>query len=352
MSPLFANPAAAIITVIRGEQGSDMRVVQFEAKDGGRKVGVAADASLRVVAGATRVLDLALEAARVGGGIQALVESRLGDDVEDYGAALGDGRVTVPIDHPDPAHCLVSGTGLSHLGSAQARDEMHAKITSGESLTDSMKMFQSGLDGGKPAPGEIGNAPEWFWKGDGSVMVASGTPIESPGFALDGGEEAEIAGVYVIGDDGTPFRVGFTLANEFSDHVLERQNYLLLAHSKLRPCAIGPELRLGALPPSVGGTIRVRRGNQDLWTGEFLSGEDNMSHSIGNLEHHHFRYALFRRPGDVHIHFFGAGALSVTAGIQTQDGDVFEIESPEFGRPLSNPLRVNSGDPLVEVTAL
>ena len=70
-----------------------MRLVQFEAKDGGRKVGVADDASLCVVAGATRVLDLALEAARAGGGLQALVESRLGDDSEDYGAALADRRV-------------------------------------------------------------------------------------------------------------------------------------------------------------------------------------------------------------------------------------------------------------------
>lgn len=329
-----------------------MRLVQFEGQDGRRKVGVPDDTLLRIVDGATRVLDLALEAGRIGGGLEALIESRLGSNAEDYGAALGEGRVTVPIDHPDPAHCLISGTGLSHLGSAQARDEMHAKLTSGETLTDSMKMFQSGLEGGKPAPGEIGADPEWFWKGDGSVMVASGRPIESPGFALDGGEEAEVAGIYVIGDDGTPLRVGFALANEFSDHVLERRNYLLLAHSKLRPCALGPELRLGALPPSVSGTIRIRRGNQDLWNGEFLSGEDNMSHSIGNLEHHHFRYALFRRPGDIHIHFFGAGALSVSAGIETRDGDIFEIESPEFGRPLSNPLRVNSDDPLVEVAAL
>ena len=44
-----------------------------------------------------------------------------------------------------------------------------------------------------------------------------------------------MAGIYVIGDDGTPFRVGFALANEFSDHVTERINYLYLAHSKLRP---------------------------------------------------------------------------------------------------------------------
>jgi hypothetical protein len=349
---LSANLLTAIIAIYEKIQGFEMRLVQFESKDGQRKVGVPDGGSLRVVEAAERVYDLALQATRNGGGLEALVDSRLGGETEDYGAAISDGRILTPIDHPDPAHCLVSGTGLSHLGSAQARDEMHAKLSSGESLTDSMKMFQSGLEGGKPASGSIGAEPEWFWKGDGSTMVASGQPLNSPGFALDGGEEAEIAGLYIIGDDGTPFRMGFALANEFSDHVLERQNYLLLAHSKLRPCALGPELRLGALPPSVTGMVRVRRGNEEVWSGELLSGEDNMSHSIGNLEHHHFRYPLFRRPGDVHVHFFGAGVLSVTAGIVPKDGDVFEIESPEFGRPLSNPLSMASDNPLVEVAML
>lgn len=329
-----------------------MRLVQFETADGQRRVGVADDGSLRVVDGAERVYDLAREAAASGTSLTDLVGSRIGDAAEDYGAALVENRVLAPIDHPDPAHCIISGTGLSHLGSAQARDEMHAKLSSGEELTDSMKMFQAGLEGGKPPAGEIGAEPEWFWKGDGTIVVPTGRPLDSPGFALDGGEEAELAGIYVIGDDGTPFRIGFALANEFADHVLERQNYLLLAHSKLRPCALGPELRLGALPTSVTGTIRVTRGNQELWRAEMLSGEENMSHSIANLEHHHFRYPLFRRPGDVHVHFFGAGVISVSDGIHAEDGDVFEIDAPEFGRPLSNPIRVNRENPLVEVTAL
>ena len=329
-----------------------MRLVQFETTAGVRRVGVAEDSDLRVVAGAERIYDLAREAASGNSSLAALVESRLDGAVEDYGAVLAENRVLAPIDHPDPAHCMITGTGLSHLGSAQARNEMHAKLTSGEELTDSMKMFQAGLEGGKPPTGEIGAEPEWFWKGDGSIVVPTGRPLDSPGFALDGGEEAAIAGIYVISDDGAPCRIGFALANEFADHVLEKQNYLLLAHSKLRPCALGPELRLGPLPPSVTGTIRVRRGNQELWRGEMLSGEDNMSHSIANLEHHHFRYPLFRRPGDVHVHFFGAGVISVSADIHAEDGDVFEIESPEFGRALSNPLRIDKDNSLVEVTEL
>ena len=208
-------------------------------------------------------------------------------------------------------------------------------------------MFRAGLEGGKPAAGAIGSVPEWFWKGDGDVVVGCGAPLDRPGHALDGGEEAEIAGIYVIDGRGRPCRIGFALANEFSDHVLERQNYLLLAHSKLRPCALGPELRTGPLPTAVTGAVRVRRGDAVRWQGEFLSGEDNMSHSIANLEHHHFKYARFRRPGDVHVHFLGAGVLSHGAGIAAEAGDVFEIDVPAFGRPLRNPLRVHAAGPPV-----
>src|SRR3546814_8206132 len=122
---------------------------------------------------------------------------------------------------------------------------------------------------------------------------------------MDGGEEPEIAGSYLIGPDGTPHRLGFALANEFSDHVMERQNYLWLAHSKLRASAIGPELVTGPLPDSVRGVSRVKRAGATIWEKPFLTGEANMSHSLANLEQHHFKYSRFRRPGDVHVHFFG-----------------------------------------------
>src|SRR5262245_19275589 len=37
-----------------------------------------------------------------------------------YGALLAEKRVLPPLTHPDPSRCLVSGTGLTHLGSAAA----------------------------------------------------------------------------------------------------------------------------------------------------------------------------------------------------------------------------------------
>jgi len=226
---------------------------------------------------------------------------------------------------------------LDHLGSAQARDSMHAKLSSGD-LTDSMKMFKLGLEGGKPAPGEVGVAPEWFYKGDGSWLVAPGHPLTLPSFALDGGEEPELVGLYVIAPSGAVLRIGFALGNEFSDHVLERQNYLYLAHSKLRTSSFGPELLLGDPPATITGMSRLLRNGEEIWRGEFLTGEANMTHTLANIEHHHFKYEGFRRPGDVHCHFFGTATLSFAAGIQTQLGDVFEISAPGFGRALRNPL--------------
>jgi hypothetical protein len=208
-----------------------------------------------------------------------------------------------------------------------------------------MKMFRMGLEGGKPAAGKIGAQPEWFYKGPGTEAIAPNAPLISPGFALDGGEEPEIAGFYVIGPRGTPHRIGFALSNEFSDHVTEKINYLFLAHSKLRPASFGPELRVGDLPRHIEGRSRILRGDEVVFDAPFLSGEDNMSHTIANLEHHHFKYAPFRRPGDLHVHMFGTATLSVGAGVTTQDGDVFEISAPDFGQPLRNTLQVTPENP-------
>lgn len=314
-----------------------IRLVQLTNKSGARTVAALGDdgRATRIEAASTR--ELALAAIAAGQGLADAVQQRLTQEPVDLAAAEADGRLLAPIDHPDTAHCHLTGTGLTHLGSAEGRDKMH-KAAAGGQLTDSMRMFQMGVDGGKPGEGEEGCQPEWFYKGDGSAMIATGQRLISPAFAKDGSEEPEIAGIYVIGDDGQPWRLGYALANEFSDHVTERGNYLWLAHSKLRSAAIGPELLLGALPDDVRGTSRILRDGALLWEKPFLSGEANMSHSIANLEAHHFKYGQFRRPGDVHVHFFGTATLSFADGVTTRDGDVFEIEAAPFLMPLRNAL--------------
>lgn len=194
--------------------------------------------------------------------------------------------------------------------------------------------------GGRPARGQAGAQPEWFYKGNGRIVVACGQPIVAPAFALDFGEEPEVVGLYLIGPDGTPVRLGYAVGNEFSDHITERRNYLYLAHSKLRQCGVGPELRTGPLPPDLRGVSRIRRGESIRWEKEFLTGEDNMCHSLANLEFHHFKYDAHRVPGDVHLHFFGTATLSFADGIRVEAGDTFEIDLPALGAPLVNTLAV------------
>jgi len=317
-----------------------VKLVQLRAQDGTRLVAaVDNDGVARRIEGATSTYALALEVINAGTKLADVVAARLTSDVVDLEAAAAEGRLLPPIDHEDPAHLHLTGTGLTHLGSAEGRDKMH-KAAAGDAVTDSMRIFLMGVEGGKPEGGKPGVQPEWFYKGNGNAMVASGQDLVSPSFALDGSEEPEIAGIYIIDQTGTPRRLGFALANEFSDHVTERGNYLWLAHSKLRPAAIGAELLVGALPEDVRGTSRIVRNGEVIWEKPFLSGEANMSHSIANLEHHHFKYGLFRQPGDVHIHFFGTATLSFADGVTVQEGDVFEISAEPFSLTLRNRLSV------------
>ena len=318
-----------------------MRLVQFELPNGERRVGVVDGNTLREVKAARSVRELALAAIEAGVGLAQQVDSLGLGARHDYAALLADLKILPPLDHPDPAHMLISGTGLTHLGSASARDKMHQGADE-TALTDTMRIFKWGVEGGKPAAGVAGVQPEWFYKGDGSIVVRPGAAFPVPPFAEDAGEEPEIGGLYVIGPDSQPYRVGFAVGNEFSDHVMERKNYLYLAHSKLRSCSYGPELRVGELPQHLAGSSRILRDGEVIWQNEFLSGEANMCHSLDNLEDHHFKYRQFLRPGDVHIHFFGTATLSFADGIRTQPGDVFEISQAEFGAPLVN--RVGSSD--------
>lgn len=315
-----------------------MHLVQFTSEIGERRVGIVDGQLVRVLKRSRTVYDLANEALSSGSTLADQARSQVGAERADYNQIVADGRLLPPVDHPEPARFWITGTGLTHIGSADARDKMHEIAHGTDDLTDSMKIFRMGVEGGKPSAGEFGVQPEWFFKGVGTCVVPPEAALPMPSFSLSGGEEAEIVGLYLIGPDGNPWRLGFALGNEFSDQTTEALNYLYLAHSKLRACSIGPELLVGDLPGDVRGKSRIIRNGSVLWEGEFQSGEDNMSHSVSNLEHYHFRYPMFRRPGDLHAYFFGAPVLSCASGIQTQIGDKFEIDVPDLGKPLRNTL--------------
>jgi hypothetical protein len=328
-----------------------LRVLQIAHPVQGRRIGIVSDNEVAVLGGFGTVYDAALSAFErgtwLGPFLRALpVEFSLVYD-ELY-HARSDWRILAPFDYPsDPARCLISGTGLTHLASAETRQKMHAAA---EYETDSMRMYRWGVEGGRPAPGSIGTAPEWFYKGSGLILRAHGEDLEVPGFAEDGGEEPEIAGIYMIDAVGRPRRIGMAVGNEFSDHKTERRNYLYLAPSKLRQCSLGPELIIDPVFDVVPGTVSIERDGAVLWSKEIGSGEQRMSHSLANMEHHHFKFPQHRRAGDVHIHFYGADAFSFGAGLELEDGDVAVISFHGFGRALRNPIRISrEPQPLVSV---
>ena len=331
------------------------RLVQL-ANGSKRRVALVEEPRLRLLAEVSSIYALANRA--VVGGIKLADAARqvASQEFLDYDP-IYDGRsewrILPAIDHPEePARCLVSGTGLTHLGSARDRQAMHMRATQEfEELTDSMKMFRWGIDGGRPASGCIGVSPEWFYKGTGGILRAHGEMLDIHTYAEDGGEEAEIAGIYVISPDGQPLRIGMTTGNEFSDHCFEKKNYLNLASSKLRNCAIGPELVVDPEFESVPGEVVIERAGHVLWSKQIRTGEAEMCHSLQNIEHHHFKYDGHRRPGDIHVHFFGADCLSFGDNIRLSDGDFMQIQFEGFGRPLRNSARICKASPAL-VTAV
>lgn len=319
-----------------------------------RKVGLIEEPRIRLLGIYASIYDLAAAALEAGVKLTALVEQSVTAETLDYDEVYSGAsgwRILPAIDHPEePARCLVTGTGLTHTASAKNRDAMHAKS---DNLTDSMKMFQWGIEGGRPVDGRIGVAPEWFYKGNGAILRAHGEPLLVPAYAEDGGEEPEVAGIYLIGRDAKPYRIGFAVGNEFSDHQFEKRNYLYLAGSKLRNCSIGPELAIDHEFQSVPGSVSIERDGHTLWRHEIKTGDAEMCHSLRNIEHHHFKFEGHRLPGDLHVHFFGADAFSFGAGIRLNDGDVMTVRFEDFGRALRNPVKVDaSADAVVAVTPL
>jgi hypothetical protein len=327
------------------------RLVQLQ-NGNERRVALVEEPRLRLLR-VESVYELAQDAIGRNESLAAIVTQAAGDETIDYDpvyTGTGGWKLLTPIDHPRGPHCcLVSGTGLTHLGSARNRQSMHAAATDANE-TDSMQMFRWGVEGGRPAQGQIGAAPEWFYKGNGTVLRAHGEALVVPAYALDGGEEAEVAGVYVVDGDGRPRRIGMAVGNEFSDHRFEKLNYLNLAGSKLRNCSLGPELVVDSSFDSVSGEVSIERGGKPVWSKQIGTGEAEMCHSLANIEHHHFKFEGHRRPGDVHVHYFGACALSFGDGVELEDGDVMVVRFEGFGRALRNALRAaktGAGGPVV-----
>ncbi len=319
-----------------------MRLVQITHKAKGRKVALVEEPDLRLISEYGSVYELVIEALRIGGGLKQLILKNLSEELLNYDSIYGgqsNWKLLPAFDHPtDPTKLMLSGTGLTHKTSAENRQKMH-QAEAEQELTDSMKMYLWGVEGGQAKKGEVGAQPEWFYKGNGTILKAHGEVLSIPHFGNDGGEEPEVAGIYINDLKGNPWRIGFATANEFSDHVMERKNYLYLAPSKIRNCSLGPELVLTDSFKEISGTVSIIRDNKVLWEQAINTGEANMSHNLDNLEYHHFKYENHRISGLGHIHFFGADAFSFGEKIILQENDVMTVEWNGMGRPLKNILK-------------
>ncbi|MEP6594542.1 MAG: AraD1 family protein [Ginsengibacter sp.] len=334
---------------------TSVRLVQLTNPQHKRCVALVREPFLVLLNKASSIYHLALETIHSKKKIADVIFSKTSGEQLDYSSIYnGDSewKLLPSFDHPGgPFGCMVSGTGLTHKNSALNRQMMHQ--SEADKPTDSLQVYQWGVDGGFPEPGTIGIQPEWFYKGNGLYLKAHSETLEVPSYANDGGEEPEVAGVYIIDEQSQPWRIGFTTANEFSDHRMEKKNYLYLAPSKLRECSVGPELVIDTGFEEFTGTIKIWRNDELIWSSDIRSGEKNMAHSLENLEHHHFKYLSHRIPFQAHVHFFGADAFSFGSGIQLEHGDLMSVQWNGLGRALQNSIKIiKEEDQLVTVKTL
>src|SRR4051812_33118991 len=124
-----------------------MRLVQIQ-NGANRRVALVEEPQLRLIAGVKSIYDLAVMADSQGASLSKLVRDSLTQEKLDYDSVYsgkGGWKLLSPIDHPEePARCMISGTGLTHLGSAKNRQAMHS--TSEAELNDSMKIFKWGVE--------------------------------------------------------------------------------------------------------------------------------------------------------------------------------------------------------------
>ncbi|WP_229216762.1 AraD1 family protein [Dyadobacter sp. 3J3] len=322
---------------------NELRVVQICDHKKGRAVAVVQEPWLILVNKFTSVYAAALEAVTSNTKLANLLTENLSETKLDYNTVYegsSSWKLLPAFDCPhNPFACLVAGTGLTHKNSALNRQMMHAS-TGDAKPTDSIVMYDWGVKQGFPDPGKIGVQPEWFYKGNGSVLKAHGAYLEVPEYANDGGEEPEIAGIYIVDETGKPHRIGFATGNEFSDHVMEKKNYLYLAPSKLRQCSIGPELVIGGDFTDIQGRVSVTNDEATRWSSDIKTGEKNMAHSLENLEYHHFKYAGHRLPLQAHVHFLGADAFSFGNNVTLQHNDLMAVHWDGMGRALQNRISI------------
>ncbi|HYZ87412.1 MAG TPA: GguC protein, partial [Bryobacteraceae bacterium] len=130
-----------------------MRIVQLTGPRLEHRIAMVEGHYLRLLQQYGSTYELAFAAIDAERPLSELIGENLSEETLDYDAVwegIGDWDLRPSFSHDgDPSRLLVSGTGLTHRVSAQNRSSMHEAATQ-SSLTDSMRMYYWGLEGGSP----------------------------------------------------------------------------------------------------------------------------------------------------------------------------------------------------------
>lgn len=316
-----------------------MHLIQF-TENGTTLVGlVTQNSEVHCLTSAKSLTSIILDSIKSNTPLIKLVNNYLGDRRITLEELINNNKIILPLTHQDPSHIIISGTGLTHLNSALLREKMHHDKE--DDLNAAQKIYLKGLRYGKTELSEQDARPEWFYKGNGHILKTTNDTLDVPSYSRNLGEEAELVAVYYIGPDAMPYRIGFTLGNEFSDHALEKENTYYLAQSKIFNCSVGAEIYIGDLPKNVLGNIKILDVNNNIiWENEFHTGSEKIVHSLENLERYLFQNKIFRTPGDIHYFFLGADKISFTDEVHLKQGDKVCITASLFNQPLLNAINI------------
>lgn len=249
----------------------------------------------------------------------------------------------------DLHHCFVSGFGLTHFNSVLLKYDKNK----GNRTFDAQKVYASGLEQGKPSKNEIGSRPGWFYKGNGFNLVKTGDPLIIPSDSLHVGEEPELAFIYIIGKNNVPYRVGFSLGNELTDHALEEDNAYYLAQAKYLNGGINSEICIGTLPEKISGNVEIfSKNNERVWWSDFNTGTSKMIHHLENIENYYFRNQMHVKEGDVHLLYLGVDRMSFSDGFTIAPDSEIVISSNIFKTKLTNTIKTTKVPQSIPVKTL
>lgn len=311
-----------------------MNILQF-CKNNSNYVGIINGTIVNYIKKSISIYELAINSIKEELKLSDYIKKNFTFDELDYNEIANNYSFTLPMMPHDLNHCFVSGFGLTHFNSVLLKYDANR----GGRFADAQRVYLNGLDRGKPKDNEVGSRPGWFYKGNGHNLIKTGESLSVFNDSVHVGEEPELAFIYLIGKNKIPYRVGFCLGNELTDHGLEDDSAYYIAQSKFLSGAINSEICIGALPEKLLGTVEIFKNDEKKWSSDFCTGSSKMIHSLENLEYYYFRNNMNLNENDVHFLFLGVDRMSFSDGYTIEPDSEIVISSDTFKTKLVNTVR-------------